>query len=189
LTRKEYPIAADLARLRENALAERRCVSKTRGQTGTTMGARRGDRRIICENRRARHEYDLDDFTEAGLVLLGSEVKSLRAGTAHLDEAWVGFEGLKPILYKAHIAPFPQAGPFNHEPDRPRPLLMSAEQIAHFREVVREKGLTLVPLRLLLNGPWIKLEFAVGKGRKQHDKRNALREREDKREIAAAVRR
>ena len=155
----------------------------------TTMGAKKGQIRVICENRRARHEYDLEEFTVAGLILVGSEVKSLRAGTAHLNDAWVGFEGHKPIHYKSHIAPFPQANQFNHEPDRPRPLLLSAVQIERLRQVVREKGLTLVPLKIMFDGPWAKLEFAIGRGRKQRDKRDSVREKEDKREIARVVHR
>jgi SsrA-binding protein len=153
------------------------------------MGARKGERRVICENRRAAHDYDLGDEYVAGIVLRGTEVKALRAGTAHLNEAWVGFEGTRPALFKAHIGPFPQAGPFNHEADRPRLLLLAAAEIARLRELVREKGLTLVPLRLYFEGPWAKLAFAPGKGRKQHDKRQSLREKDDRREIAEALRR
>ncbi len=155
---------------------------------GDKSGASRKEaRRNICENRKARHEFDLSEFTEAGLVLRGSEVKSLRAGEAHLNEAWVGFEGGKMYLFKAHIAPFPQANQFNHEPDRPRPLLLHAHEVAHFREVTREKGLTLVPLRLYFDGARVKLELAVGRGRKDYDKRQALRAKEDRREIRKAL--
>lgn len=153
------------------------------------MGARKGTLRVICENRRARHEYELSEFTEAGLILVGSEVKALRAGTAHLNDAWVGFEGYKPILFKAHIGPFPQANQFNHEPDRPRPLLLKAEEIEKLRQSVRERGLTLVPIKLYFDGPWIKLTFAVGRGRNEHDKRQNLREKEDRREIQRALHR
>jgi SsrA-binding protein len=147
------------------------------------MGARKGQHRVICENRRARHEYELDEVTEAGLILLGSEVKALRSGTAHLNDAWVGFEGQKPMLYKCHIGPFPQANQFNHEAERPRPLLLKATEVARLRTLVREKGLTLVPLKLYFDGPWAKLTFAIGRGRKNHDKRTNIREREDRQEI------
>ncbi len=153
------------------------------------MGARKGERRIICDNRRARHEYELESHTEAGLVLMGSEVKSLRKGNAHLSDAWVGFENGKAILFKAHIAPYAQATHVCHEPDRPRPILLHAEQVARMSQAVRERGLTLVPLKLYFDGPWVKLEFAVGRGRKEHDKREALREREDRIEIARAYHR
>ncbi len=151
------------------------------------MGARKGDRRVICENRRARWEFDLTDEMEAGLVLLGSEVKSLRNGNGHLSEAWVGFLNNRPMLMKAHIAPYLQATHVCHEPDRPRPLLLHEAEVAVLREAVRERGLTVVPLALILDGPWIKLKLAVGRGRKMHDKRHALREADDKREMARAM--
>lgn len=151
------------------------------------MGARKGERRVICDNRRARFDYELETPLEAGMLLMGSEVKSLRKGNAHLSDAWVGFEGERPILFKAHIAPYEQATHVCHEADRPRPLLLHSAQIADLKHAVRERGLTLVPLRLLFDGPWVKLEFAVGRGRKHHDKREAVREREDKREIARAM--
>ncbi|MSQ01872.1 MAG: SsrA-binding protein SmpB [Myxococcales bacterium] len=153
------------------------------------MGARKGERRNICENRRARHDYELEGHTEAGLMLMGSEVKSLRRGEAHLQDAWVGFENGKPFLMKAHIAPYQQATHLCHEPDRPRPLLLHWQECARLRQAVKEKGLTLVPLRLYFDGPWAKLEFAVGKGRKHHDKRDSLRELEDRKEIARAMNR
>jgi SsrA-binding protein len=151
------------------------------------MGARKGERRIICENRRARWEFELSDHLEAGLVLMGSEVKSLRQRNAHLSEAWVGFEHGKPVLMKAHVTPYLQATHFCHEPDRPRPLLLHKNEVEFLREAVREKGLTIVPLALLIDGPWIKLQIAVGRGRKSHDKRHALREADDRREMARAL--
>lgn len=153
------------------------------------MGAHKGDRRLICENRRARYDYELTDHVEAGLILMGSEVKSLRRGEAHLSEAWVGFENGRPFLMQAHVAPYKQATHVCHEPDRPRPLLLHATEAERLRQIVKERGLTLVPLKLFFDGPWAKLEFAVGKGRKHHDKRDALREREDRQEIARAMRR
>lgn len=153
------------------------------------MAARKAERRNICENRRARHDYELGDVLVAGMVLMGSEVKSLRNGEAHLSEAWVGFEGGKLCLLKAHIAPYKQATHICHEADRARPLLVHAHEVARLREAVRERGLTLVPLRLYFEGPWAKLEFALGKGRKQHDKRDSMRELEDRKEIARAMNR
>jgi SsrA-binding protein len=151
------------------------------------MGARKGDRQVICENRRARWEFEISEEFEAGLILMGSEVKSLRNRNGHLSEAWVGFENGRPMLMKAHIAPYLQATHVCHEPDRPRPLLLHAREVAQLREAVRERGLTIVPLALILDGPWIKLLIAVGRGRKNYDKRHALREADDKREMARAL--
>lgn len=148
------------------------------------------ERRNVCLNRKAKYEYELLDHYEAGVVLLGSEVKSLRQGKANLDDAWVGFDtAARPVLMNAHIAPYEQANRQNHDPMRPRPLLMHLEEIRKLRQKVREKGLTLVPLQLYFVGPWVKLEFAVGRGKRAHDKRQAIREREDKREADRAMRR
>lgn len=148
------------------------------------------ERRNVCLNRKAKHEYELLDHYEAGVVLLGSEVKSLRGGKASLDEAWVGFDSAgRPVLMQAHVPPYEQANRQNHDPVRPRPLLMHLEEIRKLRQRVREKGLTLVPLQLYFVGPWVKLEFAVGRGKRAHDKRHAIREREDKREADRAMRR
>lgn len=148
------------------------------------------ERRNVCLNRKAKHEYDLLDHHEAGIVLLGSEVKSLRNGKANLDDAWVGFDPAgRPLLMNAHIAPYEQANRQNHDPVRARPLLMHLEEVRKLRQKVREKGLTLVPLQLYFVGPWCKLEFAVGRGRKLHDKREALREKEDRKEAQRAMRR
>lgn len=147
-------------------------------------------RRNVCQNRKARHEFELFDTFEAGMVLLGSEVKSLRNGKANLDEAWVGFDtAARPVLMGAHIAPYEQANRQNHEPTRPRPLLLEWAEIDKLRQKVREKGLTLVPLQLYFLGPWCKLEFALARGRKLHDKRHALREKEDRKETQRALRR
>lgn len=152
------------------------------------MGARRGERRIICENRKARFDFELTEFYEAGMVLLGPEVKSLRMGNAHLADAWVGFEHNRLTLFKAHIAPYEQANRENHEPGRSRPLLLNASELRKLRQAVRETGIALIPTKIYFDGPWAKVEFAVGRGRKAHDKRDAIREREDRREIQRATR-
>ncbi len=146
-------------------------------------------RRVVCQNRRATFEFDLEEPIEAGLVLLGSEVKSLRRGGASLADAFVAFEGERPVLYKCHIAPYAEANRQNHEPMRPRALLLSVREIQRLRQATRERGLTIVPVDLHFQGPWIKVQIAVGRGRKLHDKRAAIREREDKREADRAIRR
>jgi SsrA-binding protein len=154
------------------------------------MPPEKKERRNVCQNRRARFEYELTDFVEAGVMLLGSEVKSLRAGKANLEDAYVGFDSqARPFLYNAHIAPYEQANRLNHDPLRPRPLLLNEAEIQKLRQRVREKGLTIVPIQMYFHGPWVKLEIAVGRGKKLHDKRQTLREREDRREAQRAVRR
>lgn len=153
------------------------------------MGTPKTERRNVCQNRKARHEYELTDFLEVGVMLLGSEVKSLRQGKGNLEDAWVKVEEDGATLMNMHIAPYAQANQFNHEPLRPRKLLLHKEELRKLRHKVREKGLTIVPIQMYFLGPWCKLEIAVGRGKKLHDKRAALREQEDKREAARALRR
>jgi SsrA-binding protein len=153
------------------------------------VGLKKGERRNISLNRRARFQYELDDFLEAGLVLLGSEVKSARAGKVTLEEAWVKVEDSgPPVLMGAHIAPYAQANRNNHEPTRPRTLLVSTQELRKLRQKVREKGLTVVPVQMYFCGPWAKIEIALGRGKKLHDKRQSLRAAEDRRETHRAVR-
>lgn len=140
-------------------------------------------RRLIAENRKARHEYDLLEVFEAGLVLRGSEVKSLRGGKGNIGEAWVRLERGEAYLVDAHIPPYAQAGPYNnHEPTRERKLLLKDEELRRLEKRVQEKGLTIVPVALVFQGPWVKVEIALGRGRKLHDKRAAIKAREGERE-------
>lgn len=153
------------------------------------MGTPKTERRNVAQNRKARHEYEILETFEAGLLLLGTEVKSLRQGKSSLDEAYVAFdEKGRPMLMAAHIPPYVQANRFNHEPTRPRGLLLSHAEIRRLRAKVKERGLTLIPLQLYFQGPWCKLEFALGRGLKLHDKRQALRAAEDRKETRRAIR-
>jgi len=147
-----------------------------------------GEIRGISENRKARHEYDISERVEAGLVLTGSEVKALRGGKGNIAEAFVRFEKGEAWLVDAHIAEYVQAGPFNHEPRRRRKLLMKGSELDRLAKKVQEKGLTVVPLKLFFKGSWVKLEVGLAKGRKLYDKRNAIKEREGKREAQRALR-
>lgn len=153
------------------------------------MGQKPAGRRNISLNRRARFQYELEDFLEAGVILLGSEVKSARQGKVTLEEAWVKVEETgPPVLMGAHIAPYEQANRNNHEPTRPRILLLNAGELVRLRKKVREKGLTVVPVQMYFQGPWAKVEIAIGRGKKLHDKREALKEAVDRRETERAIR-
>lgn len=143
--------------------------------------------RVIAENRKARHEYDILDRFEAGLVLVGSEVKSLRGGKGNIAESFVKFVRDEAFLVNAHIATYPQAHQFNHEPRRARKLLMKRVELDKLAEKVQQKGLTIVPLKLFFKGAWVKLELGLARGRKLHDKRHALKARQDKREMDRAL--
>lgn len=139
--------------------------------------------RDLVVNRRARFEYHLSDFFEAGVALTGSEVKSLRAGQGNLQEAHIRIRDGSAFLYGCHISPYAQANRMNHEPLRPRQLLLHAAEINKLRKAVEQKGMTIVPTRIYLKGRRIKVEIAVGKGKKLHDKRHTIKQREAKRDM------
>ncbi|MCO4747441.1 MAG: SsrA-binding protein SmpB [Proteobacteria bacterium] len=136
----------------------------------------------MIENRRARHEYDLGDSFEAGISLLGSEVKSLRGGRGNLQEAWVRIDDEGATLIGFHISPYEQANRNNHEPLRHRRLLLNRSELAKLRKGT-EKGLTIVPTKVYVKGRYIKVEITLAKGRKLHDKRHAIKERDVVREM------
>lgn len=144
--------------------------------------------KTLVDNRRARHDYELGDRYEAGIALVGSEVKSLRAGKGNLQEAFVMLRSDGAWLVGCHISPYEQANLFNHDPTRKRQLLLHHHELAKLRKATGEKGMTLVPTRIYLKGSRVKLEVAVGRGRKHHDKREAIKERDARLEIARATR-
>jgi SsrA-binding protein len=146
------------------------------------------DRRIICENRKARHEYHVLETLEAGIALSGSEVKSLRAGKGHLTDAYVRIEHGEMWLVNAHIAPYEQANRYNHESRATRKLLVKRAEIESWFRRIREKGLTGVPLKMYFKGSWVKVQIALAQGKAEYDKRYALREKQDKREMQRAMR-
>ena len=137
----------------------------------------------IAVNRRARFEYAIEDTFEAGIVLTGTEIKSIRAGHVNLAEAYARIEHGEAWLIGAHIAPYDQGNRNNHEPRRTRKLLLHRTQIAELIGLTGQKGLTLVPMRLYLRGGKAKLEIAVAKGKKAHDKRRSIAERDMRREL------
>jgi SsrA-binding protein len=145
-----------------------------------------GDRRTLVRNRKARHEYQVEETLEAGVALLGSEVKSLRDAQGSLVDAFAEVRGGEIWLVGAQINPYPWANQFNHEPRRDRKLLLHRREIKKLASRVREKGFTLVPLEIYLKGGRIKVELAVARGRRHYEKREAKREQEARKEIEAA---
>ncbi len=143
-------------------------------------------RRIICENRRARHDYEILDTLEAGLSLLGSEVKALRGGGGNVKEAHVRFEEGEAWLVDAHIPPYEHANRQNHEPTRRRKLLVHRTELARWHKRVKERGLTVIPVRMYFVGAWVKVEIALARGKRLYDKRATLKERADQREMDRA---
>jgi SsrA-binding protein len=144
--------------------------------------------RVLIDNRRVRHEFTLDESFEAGMVLLGSEVKSLRAGNANLAEAWIRIDDRGAALVGCHIAHYVEANRQNHETMRDRRLLLHHHELAKLHRGVRQRGMTVVPVRLYLKGSRIKIEIALGKGKKLHDKRETLRQRDAQKEMNRARR-
>jgi SsrA-binding protein len=143
--------------------------------------------KTLVTNRQAPHEYLILETVEAGLALQGTEVKSIRAGNANLRDAYARAENGEIWLWNAHIAPWDQGNRWNHEPRRPRKLLLRTREIGRLTAKATESGNTLVPLRLYDKNGKIKLELALGKGKRQYDKRVAIAERETKREIERAI--
>jgi SsrA-binding protein len=141
----------------------------------------------LAVNRKARFEYELLEKFVAGIALTGSEVKSLREGRVSLQEGFVAFEGGEAYLVGVHIAAYHHAGYANHDPLRRRKLLLHRREIKRLAGKVNEKGLTLVPLAIGAEGNWIKVELALGRGKKLHDKREAVKRRTLDREAEAAL--
>lgn len=139
--------------------------------------------KVVATNRKASHEYFLFDRIEAGIALQGSEIKSIRAGQISLAEAYIRIDGREAWLVDAHIAPYEQASIFNHEPRRPRKLLLHRSEIRSLWDQVRQKGVTIIPLRVYLKEGRAKVEIAVAKGKKLYDKREAIARRDAEREI------
>lgn len=139
--------------------------------------------KVVATNRKARHEYFLLDLFEAGISLQGSEIKSIRAGQISLAEAFVKIDGQEAWLMDAHVAPYEEAGIFNHEPRRPRKLLLHRREITRLWNEVRQKGVTVIPVRIYLKEGRAKVEIAIAKGKKLYDKRQTLAKRDAEREM------
>jgi SsrA-binding protein len=146
--------------------------------------------KVVTVNRKARHDYEILEKYEAGISLLGSEVKALREGRANLKDSYASIEGNRVTLLKCHIGPYRPAGPHNqHEPERPRPLLLNQREINKLRGKIVERGFTLVPLRIYFRGALAKVELGLGKGKRFYDKREAKKKDAVKRDIEQELRR
>jgi len=145
--------------------------------------------KVVATNRKARHEYFILDTYEAGIALHGSEIKSIRAGKISLAEAYISIDGHEAWLVNAHVAPYDQASHFNHDPLRPRKLLLHRSEINRLWNQVRQKGVTIVPLRIYLKAGRAKVEIASAKGKKLYDKRAEIARRDVERELQRQLRR
>lgn len=140
-------------------------------------------KKIVCQNRKARHDYFILDRYEAGMVLLGTEVKSLRLGRANLKDSYARIRDGEVFLYNMHIGAYPFAAHGNHDPLRVRKLLLHKEEIKRLTGKVQEKGQALIPLEVYFKGGRAKLTLALTKGKRKYDKRQAIRKREEEREL------
>jgi SsrA-binding protein len=146
-------------------------------------------KKIACTNRKARRDYFLLDRYEAGMVLTGTEVKSLRDGKAALKDSYAGIEGEEIFLHNMHISPYTHGNISNHDPTRTRKLLMHKREIRRLIGKIQEKGLSLIPVTVYFVRGKAKVELALAKGKRQYDKRQDIKEREEKREIEKAMKR
>lgn len=137
----------------------------------------------VATNRKASFEYFLLDRFEAGIALQGSEIKSIRAGQVSIAEAFIDVDGKNAWLVEAHIAPYEQANRFNHEPKRRRRLLLHRKEILELWDAVRQKGVTIIPTRIYIKKGRAKIEIALAKGKKLHDKRASIAKRDEEREL------
>ena len=142
-----------------------------------------GGIKVVATNRKARFEYQILDTYEAGIVLTGTEIKSVRAGAVSLSEGYVIFRNHEAWLVNVHIAVYEQAGHWTHDPRRPRKLLLHRREITRLEQQVQLPGYTVVPLRMYLKGPYAKVEIALVKGKRQYDKREAIAKREATRRV------
>jgi SsrA-binding protein len=145
--------------------------------------------KIVAQNRKARHDYFILDSIECGVVLTGTEIKSVRAGNLNLKDSYASIEKDELWLLGMHISPYERGSYYNHEPERDRKLLVNKHELIRLKGKIREKGLTLVPLSVYIkDGRRAKVELAVAKGKTVYDKRDAIAERDAKRDMARAVR-
>jgi len=161
-------------------------MKKHKKKSGSSAPTPTPGEKTIVSNRKARHEYHLLDRFEAGMVLVGTEVKSLRQGKASLQDAFASIEGGELWLRNMHISPYEQGTHWNHDPKRPRKLLLHSVEINRLIGKVQEKGFTLIPLRIYFRKGFAKVELALAKGKKMYDKREDIRERDLEREAEAA---
>jgi len=161
-------------------------MSKKAGGAKKTPGAS-PDVRVVARNKRAGFDFDLEERIEAGLVLSGSEVKSLRAGNANLADAYARPVGSELVLSNCRIGEYDKAAHFGHLPLRDRKLLLARRDLDKLAAKVERSGYTLVPTQLYFKGPWAKVELALARGRTHEDRRGAIAERESKREVERAL--
>jgi SsrA-binding protein len=144
--------------------------------------------KVVAQNKKATHDYFIEETYEAGIVLTGTEIKSIRAGKANIKDAFARIKNGEMFLWHAHISPYEQGNRYNHDPLRTRKLLMKKKEISKLIGTTKEQGYTLIPLKIYLKNGFAKVLIGLGKGKKNYDKREALKEKDAKRQIEKAFR-
>ncbi|MGC5326953.1 SsrA-binding protein SmpB [Brevibacillus sp. SYSU BS000544] len=152
------------------------------------MSKEKAGTKTLAQNKKARHDYFIEDVFETGIALTGTEIKAIRAGRIQLKDSFARIEHGEVMLHKVHISPYEQGNRFNHEPERTRKLLMRRDQIRKLVGLTREKGYSLVPLSVYLKGGWAKVELGLARGKKNYDKREDLKKKDANREVERALR-
>ncbi len=143
--------------------------------------------KIVAQNRKAFHDYAIEETTEAGIVLTGTEVKSLREGKANLKDSYVIIKGTEVLLLNCHISPYTHGNIMNHDPLRTRKLLLHRKEIERLQGKAAQKGYSLIPLKIYFSGPRAKVEIGLARGKRQYEKRETIKKREADREIERAM--
>ncbi|HEB75328.1 MAG TPA: SsrA-binding protein SmpB [Nitrospirae bacterium] len=143
--------------------------------------------KVVCQNRKAYHDYHIEETYEAGIVLTGTEVKSLREGKANLQDSYVIIKDGEAFLLNCHISPYRYGNIMNHDPVRTRKLLFHKKEIMRLMGRVAQKGYSLIPLKIYFKGPYVKVEVALARGKRLYEKRERIKEREARREIERAL--
>lgn len=139
--------------------------------------------KVVCQNRKAYHDYIIEETAEAGIQLLGTEVKSLRDGKANLKDSYVLIKDMEAFLFNCHISPYSHGNIMNHDPLRTRKLLLHKKEIERLKGKIQAKGYTLIPLKIYFKGSYAKVEIGLAKGKREYEKRESIKEREAKRAI------
>ena len=150
---------------------------------------KKSERRVLADNRRARHDYEVLDTIECGIELFGTEVKSIRSGQVNLKDSHARIEEGELYLYNVHISPYDHGNRFNHDPVRKRRLLLHKREIQKLKSKIQEKGLTLIPLKLYFkaNSNWVKVDLGICKGKRLYDKRQDISKRENQRQLERII--
>ena len=162
-------------------------VNRNAQQQGTEGPRPQEGIKTVVQNRKARHDYEILDSWETGIVLQGTEVKSLRAGRVNLKDSYATIDHGEVVLHSVHISPYEAANRFNHDPERPRKLLLHRSEIRRLRARTEQQGFTLVPLKIYFKGGRAKVELAVARGKRQYDKRHDIARREAQRAVERAL--